>query len=85
VEKGILTLSQLIEKMSKNPARILGLKTDLIQGNAADITLIDLEKTFTVDAGAFHSRSRNTPFNGWQLRGKAVLTMMSGRIVFEDL
>lgn len=71
--------------MSKNPARILGLKNDISIGNRADLTIIDLDKTYRVDAAEFKSKSRNTPFDGWQMKGKAVLTMVNGRIVFNDM
>jgi dihydroorotase len=85
VEDGILTLAILIEKMSKNPARILGIKNDLLENNPAYITIIDPEKTYLVDAKRFYSKSRNTPFDGWRLKGKAVLTMVGGRIVYEEM
>jgi dihydroorotase len=84
VEDGILSLPSLIEKMSKNPARILGIKNDFAEGNRADITIIDPEKVVTVDARHFHSKSRNTPFDGWQMKGRAVLTMVGGKIVYEE-
>ncbi|MBW1859261.1 MAG: dihydroorotase, partial [Deltaproteobacteria bacterium] len=54
-------------------------------GNPADITIIDPEKKFTVDADTFRSKSRNTPFNGWGLKGKAVLTMVAGKVVFKEV
>ena len=71
--------------MSTNPARIFGLQSGLIEGNPADITLIDPEKTATVNTNAFKSLSRNTPFDGWPLKGGAVLTMVAGRVVFDAL
>ena len=73
-------------KQQLDPAWILNL--DLIglkPGNPADLTIIDTEKKFTVDADTFRSKSRNTPFNGWELKGKAVLTMVGGKIVFDNL
>jgi dihydroorotase len=85
VENNVLSLSRLIEKMSKNPARILGIENALEIGNPADITIMDLERFYTVDAGNFQSKSRNTPFDGWQMKGKAALTMVDGRIVFDDM
>lgn len=85
VGQNILSLPALIEKMAKKPAKILGIQADLIPGALADITIIDPEKIFEVDADQFKSKGRNTPFNGWQLKGKAVLTMAGGRVVFEDL
>jgi dihydroorotase len=53
-------------------------------GQTADLTLIDPAATFRVDAADFASISRNTPFDGWHLTGKAVLTMVGGRVVFEQ-
>ena len=85
LEKGLLDLNGLVARMSTNPARILNLPhVGLRPGNPADVTIIDLDKVFTVDAGTFRSKSRNTPFNGWQLKGKAVLTMVGGKVVFRD-
>ena len=84
VENSILTMSDLIKKMSKNPARILGLHNDLTIGSSADLTIIDPDQSYTVDPDTFRSKSRNTPFAGWEVKGKAVLTMVGGRIVYED-
>ena len=84
MQKGVLSLSGMVEKMSTNPARILGLENGLRVGQAADITIIDPDLEYTVNSDNFQSLSRNTPFEGWQLRGRPVLTMVDGRIVFED-
>jgi dihydroorotase len=68
--------------MSANPARILGVPGGtLATGSIADITLIDPDKERTVDAAQFASKSRNCPFQGWTLRGKAVMTIVGGEIV----
>lgn len=84
VESGVLSLGSLIEKMSIRPAGILGIPSGLKIGAAADITVMDPDRVWTVDAGKFQSISRNTPFDGWTLKGKAVLTMVNGIIVFEE-
>ena len=84
VETGIIDITNLIEKMSRNPARILGLKTGLEIGKTADITIIDPEISLCIDDDRFQSLSRNTPFDGWDVKGKAVLTMVGGKIVFRD-
>ena len=84
VQEGVMSLTQLIEKMSTNPARILGLDHGLRPGRAADITIIDPDVAYKVDVAQFQSLSRNCPFDGWQLQGKAVLTMVDGRIVYQD-
>ncbi len=84
VDEGILTLTGLIEKMSTNPAQILGLENGFIIGQQADITIIDLEKPFRVKVDRFKSLSRNTPFDDWDMKGKTVLTMVGGKIVYQD-
>ncbi|MDM8550518.1 dihydroorotase [Desulfobacterales bacterium HSG2] len=85
IEKGVLTITGLIEKMSANPARILGLESGLKVGGPADITIIDPDREYVVNADNFRSLSRNTPFDGWNMKGKAVLTMVEGRVVFDEL
>jgi len=84
IETGIIGITDLIEKMSTNPARILGLENGLKTGRAADITIIDPEISYRINADRFQSLSRNTPFNGWDAKGKAVLTMVGGKIVYQD-
>ena len=82
VHEGVLTLGQLIAKMSCNPARILRLPGGrLTPGSPADITLIDPHREWTVDVSRFASKSRNCPFQGWELRGKAVMTIMGGKVI----
>ena len=85
VDQGALSLPQLIEKMSINPGRIIDRMNRIQAGYDANLTILDLEKTFTVKADQFKSMSRNTPFDNWEMKGKAVLTMVNGKIVFEDL
>jgi dihydroorotase len=88
VHPGILTLSQAIEKMSIMPAMIFGLDElgigAIKEGDKADLTLIDLDRKWKVDVNRFYSKGRNCPFNGWELRGKAILTIVAGRIVAKD-
>ncbi len=83
VGEGCLGIVELIEKMSANPARILGLKSGLKPNGPADITIIDPDMPYTVDPGKFQSLGRNCPFSGWKLKGRAILTMVGGRIVFD--
>ncbi|MFA5181594.1 MAG: dihydroorotase [Syntrophales bacterium] len=86
VAAGILTLNQLIEKMSTNPAGILRIPGGSLRpGAPADLTIIDLERSWTVSREAIRSRSKNTPFLGWDLTGKAVMTMKGGVITFDEL
>ncbi|WP_300671791.1 dihydroorotase [Desulfoluna sp.] len=82
VRDGVLTLEQLVTRMSKKPAQILGLDNSLTQGNTADITLIDEHAEWTAVASEMHSKSTNTPFEGWALKGRAVQTIVDGKTVY---
>ncbi len=84
VDDGLLALTDLIAKMSNNPARILGLESGLQVGYSADITIIDPERQYRVEADSFQSLGRNTPFEGWDVKGKAVLTMVGGKIAYQE-
>jgi len=85
VSEGILSLSQLIEKMTILPARVLRIpKGTLADGVDADITVIDPEREWSVDRGSFRSLGKNTPFQGWILKGKAILTIVGGGIRYRD-
>jgi dihydroorotase len=80
-----ISASRMVEVMSSNPCRILGIQGGtLTPGHEADITVIDPEKYWIVNPDLFFSKSRNTPFTGWNLRGAAHLTLVSGQIVFES-
>ena len=83
VQEGVLSLDRLIEKMSTNPARILGLESGLRVGQPADITILDPDLEYTVNSENFQSLSRNTPFEGWQLKGRPIFTLVGGRVVYE--
>jgi dihydroorotase len=86
VHDGVFSLTQLVAAMSTNPARILGVPGGtLAPGSPADITLIDLNRQWTVDVNAFASKSRNCPFHGWTLPGKAVMTIVGGEVVWEEM
>jgi len=77
---GVLDWPQLIAKLTWNPARVLGInKGSLRPGSDADITIIDPEVTWTIDVGKFQSRSRNCPFDGKEVRGRAVRTIVGGK------
>jgi dihydroorotase len=85
VHDGVLSLSQMVAAMSTNPARILSVPGGtLAPGSPADVTLMDLNREWTVDANRFASKSRNCPFNGWTLKGKAVMTVVGGKVVWEE-
>lgn len=84
--EGLLTLPQLIARYTKHPAQILGVPHGTLQrGAAADVTILDPECEVVIEASALRSRSKNTPFLGWRLRGAAVLTMVGGKVIFERL
>ncbi len=81
VDKKILTLFQLIEKLSKNPRQILGLpKIRIEEGEMANLTLIDPEKEWKVDISSFLSKSKNSPFDGFKLKGKAIGVLNNGNV-----
>ncbi len=81
VRDGLIDETRLVELMSLHPARILGLAAGTLStGAAADITLIDPEYTFTYTEDQVVSKSKNSPFLGWKLQGRAVLTIVGGRI-----
>lgn len=84
VSTGVLTLPQLIERMSTAPAAILGLPAGtLAVGAAADVVLFDPEEKWTVDPAALHGKSRNTPFKGMTLQGRVRATWLGGRLVYQ--
>ena len=84
VDEGVLTLEQAISKLTRDPARIFTLPYGtLAVGSEADVTLIDPKKTWQLDPNRLHSKSRNTPFAGWTLKGKVTKTIVGGQIVYE--
>jgi dihydroorotase len=85
VAGGVLTLPQLIARMSTAPARAFGLPGGtLAPGQPADVVLFDPRAVWRVDPRRFRSKSRNTPFAGWELTGLVVRTIVGGRTVFES-
>lgn len=86
VHEGVLSLPELIRKMTINPARVIHIpKGTLLAGTDADITVIDPEREWIVDPKNFRSRGKNTPFGGRHLKGKAVMTIVGGKISFRDM
>jgi len=83
IDKGYLSWSDAVGKMTYNPAGILGLPGGSLKiASPADITIIDPEKKWTVKKENFRSKSRNSPFIGWKLSGKVDYTILGGRVVF---
>jgi dihydroorotase len=84
VHEGTVNLERLVELCSVNPARIFNLadRGTLRRGAWGDVTILDPELQWTFDVARSKSKSRNTPFNGWAMRGAAVATIVAGRIVY---
>ena len=84
VRPGTLSLPRFVELLSAGPARLLGLarKGRVAPGADADLTVLDPDILVTVDRTRFESKGRNTPFDGWKLRGGPVMTIVGGRIVY---
>ncbi len=83
VGEGVIDLPRLIDRMSCSPARAFGLEGGtLSDGSLGDVTIIDLEEAWTVDRAAFQSKSGNTPFHGWDLKGRARYTIVDGQVVW---
>jgi dihydroorotase len=79
----LIRLPRLVELLSSNPARILNLHGGaLTEGALADITVLAPDLPFSVEPSKFRSRSRNTPFGGWQLKGGVAATIVAGRTVY---
>jgi dihydroorotase len=84
VDKGEFPIMELIHKLAVAPRAALGIPGGkLKRGEPADVTVIDPDVSWKVDPGQFYSKGKNTPFSGWQLRGRAAMTIVNGSIVFE--
>jgi dihydroorotase len=85
VHTGRITVRRAIELLSTNPARVLNLPGgSLAEGRPADITVLAPDAPVTIRASALQSKSKNTPFDGWSLKGAAAATIVGGRIVFRQ-
>ena len=83
VRQEVLTFPQAVQKLSSRAASILSIQGGALRiGFPADVTLIDPESEYEVDASLFKSKGRNTPFQGWRLKGRAVMTLVQGKIVW---
>jgi dihydroorotase len=84
--EGVLSLPQVIAKYTVHPASILGVPHGTLRvGSSADVTILDPDYSYEVEATTLRSRSKNSPFLGWRLRGAAVATLVSGEIIFERI
>jgi dihydroorotase len=85
VAEGVADLPTLVARMTVGPARILGLEAGTLEaGRPADVTLVDPERRWRVEARTFRSKSRNTPFEGWEMIGRAVAVLVGGRLVYDE-
>lgn len=85
VKTGKLTIYQLIEKMSTNPAKILNIEAGTLkEGAMADIVIFDINESYTVDVEKLHGKSKNSPFKNQTLFGKVKYTILNGEVVYSD-
>jgi dihydroorotase len=86
IEPGHLSWPQMLAKMTINPAKVLGIDRGTLQiGRPADVTVIDPKARWTIDKAQSKSKSRNTPFDGWKVTGRAVATIVGGEIKKNEL
>jgi dihydroorotase len=86
VDEGVLTLEKAVEKLTITPAKIFDLdKGTLKPGSAADVVIFDPEKAYKINAAEFKSKSKNTPFDGWDVNGQIVHTIVQGKIVYSNI
>lgn len=84
VEEGVLTLESAVDKLATAPAKAFSLNAGtLAVGAPADVAIVDPGLEWEVDPSRFRSKSRNTPFAGWKVKGRVTTTIVSGRVVFE--
>lgn len=85
VDDGVLTLNEMIAKLTHLPSAVINVqKGGLNPGDAADILIFDPDKEVTIDRETFRSKSKNTPFSGWDLKGAVLYTIVNGNIVYSD-
>ncbi len=85
VEEGVLSLSQVVARLTHGPAKTLGIDAGTLSvGAHADLCLFDPARIWRVEPRQLHSRGHNTPFAGWEFKGKAVMTIMGGQVVYEE-
>lgn len=84
VESGALTLPELMRRMSYNPAKVLGLEGgEIREGAVADLAVVDLEESYEIDGEKFFSKGKNTPFNGYKVKGRVLMTLVDGKVKFD--
>jgi dihydroorotase len=81
---GRVSLPHVIALLTSKPAAVMGIdRGSLRVGSVADVTIIDPDAEWVVDPASFRSKSRNTPFAGWKMRGRVVKTLVSGKVVYD--
>lgn len=84
VDEGVLSLAQAVEKLTINPANIIGINGgSLKEGMPADIAVIDIDTSYKYDKSKVKSKSNNTPFDGWEMKGRAAYTIVNGKTVYK--
>ncbi|WP_447976798.1 dihydroorotase [Candidatus Nitrospira bockiana] len=85
VEEGVLSLEAAVAKLTTAPARAFGLdRGTLAPGADADVTIVDQQATWEIDPARFRSKSRNTPFAGWKVKGRVLVTLVGGSVVYQS-
>ncbi len=85
VDKGYITPMQMAQKMSYNPAKVLGIdKGSLAVGKVADVVIIDPNAEYVIDVNEFESKGKNTPFDGWKVKGRVMYTIVAGTVVYKS-
>jgi dihydroorotase len=87
VKQNHINLNKLIELMTINPAKIIGIESKygtIEVGKAADFVIFNIDKKFIFDKNKSYSKSRNTPFHGFEFYGKVLYTIVSGKVVYEN-
>lgn len=83
VNSGLISLKRFVELYSTNPARIIGILRQIAEKKPANLTIFDPDREFNVQASEFKSKSRNTPFDGWTLRGSPMATIHKGKVIWK--
>ncbi|WIF95706.1 dihydroorotase [Caminicella sporogenes] len=79
-----LPIDRLVEMLTVKPAEIIGIDKGSIEiGKSADITIVDLNREYTIDSRQFYSKGKNTPFNGRKVKGKVIYTIVGGKVIYE--
>jgi len=85
VDEGVISFSEAVKKLTIAPATLTGIRGgSLKKGMPADITIVDLNFKYMIDRDKMRSKSKNTPFHGWKVKGKVMYTIVDGKIVYQE-